>query len=231
MIPRVALYVSCARDIDQRSLLSSLPDAVIYDLEDSTPVALKDEARARAISSLQTPQPWCSILRINHPSTPAGAADVAALAKIPRDVRILVPKALSAEPLGAAFCDAGRDRFVWRMLECQDDISNMLDLTTQTRQCEGFVLGYKDLAADMGVAFRPMTTALRKEGLRALNTAKNLGIPLLDGVTVGDDAEIQAGLQHSVAAGFTGVTLYRTADVHPARLAFVARDIDPRVVV
>ena len=78
---RSVLFFPADRPERYQKALATGSDAVCIDLEDAVGPDRKDEARAAALELLRQPPPerTSRLLRINHPDTAVGAADVRAL--------------------------------------------------------------------------------------------------------------------------------------------------------
>ncbi|MDX1495102.1 MAG: aldolase/citrate lyase family protein, partial [Longimicrobiales bacterium] len=105
--PRCVLFFPGSRPELLSKALASGAGLVCLDLEDAVPAEKKDEVRRSTMGLLASeevavPQSSSKMaVRINHPSTDAGAADVAALEGLtgPLSLTVMVPKARSASEL------------------------------------------------------------------------------------------------------------------------------------
>ncbi len=126
-------------------LFDSGADAVLLDLEDAVPEALKDHARALVSSVLEAhPESW---VRINKPRTAAAEADLAAI--FGRCAGIRIPKVESPDEVRWV-----AERAPAIPLTCTIESARGVMLGYEIAACEctqDLTLGAADLALDLGV--------------------------------------------------------------------------------
>lgn len=214
--PRVALYLSAAHDYDLDAVRAAGLDAVILDLEASVPAAARDTARARLGRWLAEPAlARRVVVRVNDLATDDGARDLAALAGEAVVQALLLPGFSQASILPAPF-DV---RPLWVMIESAAGVAWLEGDQAASSAIEAAVIGYKDLAQDIGVAFDPAEASLAAMGPRILAAARQRGLACYDGVWPGTGPAVGEAARRSVAAGFDGITAYLPGHVPLIRRA------------
>ncbi|EIE98471.1 HpcH/HpaI aldolase/citrate lyase family protein [Saccharomonospora glauca] len=148
MIPphRSWLYVPADRPDRVRKALAGEADAVVLDLEDAVAPRNKDEARRTVVDVLT--EGHSVYVRINDPESPAGAADLRALAAAsaaPAGVR--VPKCEDADDVRRVADTLGVP--VVPLIESALGVENAWALATAHPLVGGISLGEADLSADL----------------------------------------------------------------------------------
>jgi citrate lyase subunit beta/citryl-CoA lyase len=208
---RTAVYLSGARDPDLAALRAAGLDIAILDLEDSVAPEQKRDARAAiAVRWAALRQVAAQVIvRINAPLSDEGREDLEALKAIP-DAVVLVAKPVTSQALAAV-----APREVWAMAEEADLAGRLAGLIPRPA---GLVVGFKDLSLDLGYDFPPMNPGLRAAAEALLEAARSLGLPVLDGVALGDVTQVSSAAGRARRQGFAGVTLVRAADaVHASK--------------
>lgn len=187
-------------------------DAVILDLEDA--VAAADKPAARAALAEHPLDPTRVVVRVNPPSTPEFAADLAALDATPYR-RIMVAKADAALPALAGF-------EVIALCETAAGILDARDLARR-RDVVGLMWGAEDLVASLGgTASRDHRGRYRKVVRHAraavLLAAGAEGIAAIDAVHLAiDDLDgLRAEAEDAAASGFAA-----TACIHPSHVSVI----------
>jgi citrate lyase subunit beta/citryl-CoA lyase len=192
-------------------------DAVILDLEDAVGDGAKTTARtavreavaARAFGARPT------LVRINAPSSGAGAQDIRAA--LGADA-ILVPKITGAADLAAARLLAGKTP-LWAMIETP---AALLALNAIAAEAAGLVLGANDLLKAMGARHRPDRANLQTAMALTVTAARAHGRIALD--SVHNDLADKDGFLSACAQGrdfgFDGKTVIHPDQIEPARRAF-----------
>lgn len=187
-------------------------DAVILDLEDA--VAAADKPAARAALAEHPLDPGRVIVRVNPPSTPDFAADLAALDATPYR-RIMVAKADAALPAVPGF----------ELIALCETAAGVLDARDLARRPEVVALmwGAEDLVASLGgTSSRDHHGRYRKVVRHAraavLLAAGAEGIAAIDAVHLAiDDLDgLRAEAEDAVASGFAA-----TACIHPSHVAVI----------
>ncbi|WP_027944471.1 HpcH/HpaI aldolase/citrate lyase family protein [Amycolatopsis taiwanensis] len=195
------LYVPGDRPDRIAKALAGPADAVVVDLEDAVAVAAKEDARRTVLTTLAEGAEF--FVRVNAPATPAGEADVSALATAeakPAGVR--VPKAEDPAELRRVADALGVP--VYPILESALGVENALALATAHPLVAGISLGEADLAADLRVAGGGDSTALTWPRSRVVVAARAAGLPSpvqsvwtavrdLDGLRTSTEAGRRAG--------------------------------------
>lgn len=196
----------------------SLPsDAVILDLEDAVGDAAKQTAR-KAVHDAVTGRAFGArptLVRINAPSSEAGAADIAAAKGADA---ILVPKVTGPADLAAARLLAGTTP-LWAMIELP---AAVMALNAIAAEAAGLVLGANDLLKAMGARHRPDRANLQAAMALTVTAARAHGRIALD--SVHNDLTDKDGFLAACALGrdfgFDGKTVIHPDQIAPAQAAF-----------
>ncbi|MFI5610992.1 HpcH/HpaI aldolase/citrate lyase family protein [Amycolatopsis sp. NPDC051903] len=210
------LYVPADRPERVGKALASEADVVLVDLEDAVAPAHKDAARANVVRLLGEEAGDRAVqVRINHPSTPWHAADVAALAGLPLPVGVRVPKVESpAEVLALAAAVPGRD--LHPLIESALGVERALEIATASPQVASIGLGEADLRSDLGIDDEAGLTWARSRVIVAARAARLVPPAMSAYPNVRDLDGLAASCRAGRALGFRG----RTA-IHPAQLATI----------
>lgn len=193
-------------------------DGVILDLEDA--VAPANKPAARAALAEHPLDPSRVVVRVNPPSTPEFAADLAALAATPYR-RIMVAKADASLPAVPGFeivalCEtpagvldardlAARHEVIALMWGAEDLVAALGGTSSRTRKGR-----YREIARH---ARATVLLAAGAEGVAAID-AVHLAIDDLDG--------LRAEAEDAAASGFTA-----TACIHPSHVAVIREAFRP----
>jgi citrate lyase subunit beta/citryl-CoA lyase len=187
-------------------------DAVILDLEDA--VAAADKPAARAALAEHPLDAGRVIVRVNPPSTPDFAADLAALDATPYR-RIMVAKADAALPAVPGFA----------VIALCETAAGVLDARELARRPEvvGLMWGAEDLVASLGgTSSRDHRGRYRKVVRHAraavLLAAAAEGVAAIDAVHLAiDDLDgLRVEAEDAAASGFSA-----TACIHPSHVAVI----------
>jgi citrate lyase subunit beta/citryl-CoA lyase len=224
---RSALYVpgSNPRMLDKARTLEA--DVLLFDLEDAVAPDKKAEARDNVAAALKAGGYRAeTVVRVNHPSTKIGAADLKMAARSGCDA-VLLPKVEMAKEvrdaalrLGAA--GAPSSLALWCMIETPLGVLRAQEIATSSPHLACLVMGTSDLAKDL----RARQTADRLPVLTSLSlcilAARAAGLPILDGVhlDLNDDAGFAAAAKQGAELGFDGKTLIHPKTIAAANAAF-----------
>ena len=222
---RSALYLpaSNARAADKARGLPC--DVVILDLEDAVAPDAKAEARALAVSAVQTGGYGARelVIRANGLDTPWGRDDLAAIAAVRPDA-VLIPKISAPADIQDVRAAIGPDLPIWAMIEtCAAMFAlEAIGAASAAAGVSVWVIGSNDLAKEMRCALTtdraPLLTALSL----SVMAARAHGLTILDGVF--NDIADAEGLAHQCAQGamfgFDGKTLIHPGQIEAANLAF-----------
>jgi len=225
---RSVLYMpgSNARALEKARTLPA--DGLILDLEDAVAPAAKAEARARVVGVLARGGYGDreTVVRVNGPSTPWGADDLAAAARSGADA-VLLPKVEGAEEVRAAeraldAAGAPESLRLWCMIETPRGVLAAPEIAAATPRLACLVAGTSDLVKDL----RARHTPGRAEVLASLSlvvlAARASGLAALDGVhlDLADDAGFEAACRQGRDLGFDGKTLIHPKTIDAANRAF-----------
>jgi citrate lyase subunit beta / citryl-CoA lyase len=196
------------------------PDVVVLDLEDAVPPAAKADARTttfEAATALVASGPVC--VRVNPPSTPWFADDVAGLAD--GLSAVVVPKLESAAQL-AQVAEALGGRPVVAGIETVRGVVDARDvLGPPVVAC---YFGAEDYVADLGGVRSTGNAEVANARAYVAMAARLAGVGALDMVTLdfGDDARFEAEAQEARALGYGGKLC-----IHPAQVTLANRAFRP----
>ncbi|MBI3454023.1 MAG: CoA ester lyase [Rhodospirillales bacterium] len=224
---RSALYVpgSNARALEKARGLDA--DVLIFDLEDAVAPEQKTSARDQVAAALKAGGYRAeTAIRINHPSTKIGAADLKMAAQSGCNA-VLVPKAEGAKDirdcaLRLAAAGAPENLAIWCMIETPLGVLRVEEIAFSSPHLVCLVMGTSDLAKDLRARHTlerlPVLTSL---GLSLL-AARAAGLAILDGVhlDLNDDAGLRASCQQGAELGFDGKTLIHPKTIAAANTAF-----------
>jgi len=222
--PLTLLYAPADRPDRVAKALASGADTVLVDLEDAVAPAAKDAARdhlAGLLDDVDAGTGPAVQVRVNHPSTPWHAPDVAALAALPLAVGARVPKVeTAAEVRDLAAALPGRALHL--LLESALGVERAFELATASPQVASVGLGEADLRSDLRVDDDAGLTWARARVVVAARAAR-LPAPAMSAYThVRDLDGLAASCRAGRALGFCG----RTA-IHPAQLPTIREAFAP----
>jgi citrate lyase subunit beta/citryl-CoA lyase len=219
---RSALFAPANRPDMAPKMPRSNPDAVILDLEDGTPPAAKEEARAMAAESAaalhETGYAGVVLLRVNSPDTNLFEGDLRAYADGPFD-GVVVPKTeTAAQVLGieARLTELGvPDRLAIWGLESVRGVVEAVPALGASQQGVAAYFGAEDYIADLGgrrTARGEETFYARTQVAMACRLA---GMTAIDQVVTAlrDEDRFRQDAQFALDVGFGGKMC-----VHPAQV-------------
>lgn len=228
--PRTWLYTPATRPDRLTSALAGGADAVIADLEDGVAQSRKDEARAALVALFRSPGGPTRRLhvRINHPSTAEGEADLAALVTAgPALAGLRIPKTEHSDDVlhvVTALEQAGSGARIDCLLETALGVERAFELATVHPRVATLSLGEADLAADLGVGTDEGFAYARSRVVVAARAAR-LDPPAM---AVWTDIADLDGLRRSCVAG-RGLGFFGRAVVHPRQIDVVHAVFSPGV--
>lgn len=222
--PRSWLYTPATRPDRVEKALAGAADVVIADLEDGVAADRKEEARAALVALLRAGPARPLHVRVNHPDTPEGAADVAAVA-LPPVTGVRVPKVSSPAEVRrvAAWLEAaGSGAGVHCLLETALGVERAYEIASAAPRVATVSLGEADLSADLGVVGDAGLAYARG---RVVVAARAAGLPA-PAMGVWTDLADLDGLRRDTvtgrAAGFFGRSV-----VHPSQVPVVHEVFTP----
>jgi citrate lyase subunit beta / citryl-CoA lyase len=217
--PLTFLYAPADRPDRVRKALDSAADVVLVDLEDAVAPAHKDEARANVRELLAAPARPVQV-RVNHPSTPWHHADLAAIASLPLEVGVRLPKVESSEEVLAVAATVP-GRALHPLIESALGIERALEIATASPRIASIGLGEADLRSDLGVSDDAGLTWARSRVIVAARAAR-LSPPAMSAyVNVRDLEGLAASCRAGRALGFRGRTAIHPAQLETIRTAFL----------
>ena len=224
---RSALYVpgSNARALEKARTFDA--DILIFDLEDGVAPDRKEAAREQVVAAIARGGFDAElVVRINHPTTRLGAADLRAAARSGAHA-VLLPKTEGAQEvrdaaLRLASAGAPPTMALWAMIETPMGVMRVEEIAFSSPHLACLVMGTSDLAKDL----RARHTHDRLPVLTALSlcvmAARAAGLVVIDGVhlDLDDDGGFLSACRQGSELGFDGKTLIHPKTIGPANAAF-----------
>jgi citrate lyase subunit beta/citryl-CoA lyase len=224
---RSALYVpgSNARALEKARGLDA--DVLIFDFEDGVAPDRKEEARRQVSMALKAGGYKAErVIRINHPGTKLGAADLKAAAISKADA-VLLPKVETAQEvrdaaLRLAAAGAPASMAIWCMIETPLGVLRVQDIAFSSPHLKCIVMGTSDLAKDLRARLTPDRLPVLTSLSLCILAARAAGLPILDGVHLDleDDAGFLASCRQGAELGCDGKTLIHPKTIAGANAAF-----------
>jgi citrate lyase subunit beta/citryl-CoA lyase len=224
---RSALYVpgSNARALEKARGLDA--DVLIFDFEDGVAPDRKEEARRQVSMALKAGGYKAErVIRINHPGTKLGAADLKAAAISNADA-VLLPKVETAQEvrdaaLRLAAAGAPASMAIWCMIETPLGVLRVQDIAFSSPHLKCIVMGTSDLAKDLRARLTPDRLPVLTSLSLCILAARAAGLPILDGVHLDleDDAGFLASCRQGAELGCDGKTLIHPKTIAGANAAF-----------
>lgn len=213
------LYVPAHRPELLPKAMAGPADAVVYDLEDAVPPAVKDEARGNALAAVGAAQPKPLWVRVNDPNSMWGKADVATLAGSAVD-GVRIPKC--TDPTTVTTLAEQLATPLHLLVESALGVENAFVLADSHPRVAGVSLGESDLLADLRIrdptaldwARQRIITANRAAGLPSPPHAVWTDIHDVDGLV--------ADSENAKHRGFFGRSV-----LHPSQVESVNRVFTP----
>jgi citrate lyase subunit beta/citryl-CoA lyase len=234
-VRRSCLSVPGTSESMVRKALASAADEVVIDLEDSVAPEAKDLARARVVDLL-----LCMgdvdkhvSVRVNAAGTPWSHKDIAAVAGIPRPpYSIVLPKVESAGDVayadrllaGARYQSSSPPVRIQALIESASGLQNLGEIARSSSRLEALILGYADLAADLGRD--PQTECWGPARERVLWAARADGLLAIDGpwLETADDAAFHDSVDKARAVGFDAKWVIHPRQIDAVNQAFRPSD-------
>lgn len=226
---RCLLFTPANRPQDFKKAKASGADGLIIDLEDSIPLAEKDNARDTAIrffSDSQKEKDFIYCLRINSIRTTAGLKDLLALINLdPLPDALILPKIES--PIEIKILDtllSPKSVPYIALVETSEGLFHAKGIAQSSENMKALFFGGGDLAADLGaeLSWESMLQA-RSTLVQAAATA---GLALLDipylNLKDPNDARLIEETKRVKALGYTGKTA-----IHPKHIAPIIQTFNP----
>lgn len=228
---RSALYVpgSNQRALDKARTLDA--DVLIFDFEDGVAPDRKVEARQQVAAALKVGGYRAeTVIRINHPGTKLGAADLKAAAASGCDA-VLLPKVETAQEvrdaaLRLAAAGAPPSMGIWCMIETPLGVLHVQEIAFSSPHLQCIVMGTSDLAKDLRARHTPDRLPVLTSLSLCVLAARAAGLPILDGVHLDleDDQGFLASCKQGAELGFDGKTLIHPKTIAGANAAFGPTD-------
>ena len=237
---RTALFTPATRPDRVLKAQGSDADVVIVDLEDAVAEADKDAAREQLVALLSGTHEAGALrapvaVRVNHPGSAAGQADLEALRRTcatrdgsePADGcdlldSVLIPKLESAEQVRRVRAELGSGIGILGTVESAAGLLELAQIAAEPGVVR-LAVGALDLAFDLGCSASSRTMAAAMAHVVAVSRARGLAGPLDSPTPEFRDLEpVRRASQRAREDGFTGKLC-----IHPAQLPEVIRAFAP----
>ncbi|GAB3709065.1 HpcH/HpaI aldolase/citrate lyase family protein [Mariniluteicoccus flavus] len=213
-----ALYAPADRPDRFAKAYASGADEVILDLEDAVAPEHKDRARSLLEQAVATSGGTRTQVRVNAIGTPWHAEDLEAVATLPRDVGVRVPKCEKAAVV-ARIARRLPGRPLYALVESAVGVEQIPALA-RVPGVAGIGLGEADLRSDLGVTGEVALDPIRTTLVVAARAAR-LPAPLAAAYTDVADADgLLASTRHLADLGFVGRTVIHPRQIETVRQAF-----------
>jgi citrate lyase subunit beta/citryl-CoA lyase len=246
---RTALFAPGIKERVMTKALESATDAVILDLEDSTPLALKTEARVcvaktiESVAAANSERPYPAVfVRVNASSTGLQADDLAAVVR-PGLNAIMIPKINKVEEVREIASALDRYETENKMrsgtveiilfFETALGVNRCFDLINASSRVAATCFGSAqdgDLQADLGCGWSiegPELLYARSKVLLDTRAAGSHIVPL-DGVfsNLNDETALVQDSRLSARLGYVGRTIIHPKQIAPVRQAYAVSETD-----
>lgn len=227
-VRRSLLFVPADRPQLFEKATAGPADMICLELEDGVGPDHKDKARAGMLSFMTGFDGADAevLVRINHPDTPAGEADLAAILSVPEfPAGIMIPKISSADQLrdiDKRLAAGGCDSRLYILIETNSGLEQCFDILRASDRLEMVLFGGVDLSAELRC--RPAWEPLLYARQRVVHAAATAGIDVMDMpyLNIADQDGLLTEARAAADIGFTG-----KAAIHPAQLATLHQAFTP----
>ncbi len=196
-------------------------DAVIIDLEDAVAPSGKQSARDGLAPSSTAHLDRRVQVRVNALGTPWAARDLEAVASLPQNVGVRIPKVTAPSDVLHVAAKVGR-RDLHLLVESAAGVEAAYEVACAHPQVVSLGLGEADLRSDLGVDDDAGLAFARS---RVVNAARAAGLPA-PAMSVYPNVVDEDGLARSCAVGRQLGFVGRAA-IHPRQLAVIVRAFAP----
>ena len=227
--PRCLLFFPGSRPELLPKAVASGADRVCMDLEDAVAPEAKGTARAAALDMLTRPPVDRArlVVRVNHPASEAGAADLEAIASLDgASPTLMVPKVDGPEELHEL-----RDRLGGRgagtvlipMIETVRGLARV-EAIASVEDVEALMFGGLDLSIELGASLDWESLLYARS--RTVHAARLAGVHVLDMpfFDAADDEALRAEAERAGRLGFSGKAAIHPRQVGPIQAAFTPSD-------
>lgn len=224
---RSALYVPGSNQRALEKARSLDADVLIFDFEDGVAPDRKEDARRQVTAALKAGGYKAeTVIRINHPGTKLGAADLKTAAISGCDA-VLLPKVETAQEvrdaaLRLAAAGAPASMGIWCMIETPLGVLHVQDIAFSSPHLKCIVMGTSDLAKDLRARHTPDRLPVLTSLSLCVLAARAAGLPILDGVHLDleDEKGFLGSCKQGAELGFDGKTLIHPKTIAGANAAF-----------
>jgi citrate lyase subunit beta/citryl-CoA lyase len=217
---RSLLYVPACEPERVEKALASDADCVIVDLEDSVPLARKDEALEFAHGF--TPRDRDVLVRVNSVGAGSGLDELRQLATLGfqgfRLPKVEDPAEVAAA--GEVLDRAGATTVMYLLVESARGVERLMDLATAHPRVAGICLGEADLKADLAVTDDAALDPIRSRVV-SVSRAAELDPPVCSVYTrTQDDHGLIESTRRARAWGFFGRSVIHPRQIVPVNAVF-----------
>jgi citrate lyase subunit beta / citryl-CoA lyase len=224
MSTRSFLFVPGNRPERFAKALQSGADAVIIDLEDAVPVAVKGEARAAVAAWLSAEHPV--YVRVNGHDSEWHEEDMRAIAGQGGLRGIFLPKAQDPRRVMETAAQLTGSASLVPAIESAQGLFNALDMARCAR-VERLGFGHLDFQRDLGIDGEGDEILFARSHLVYMSRLAGVGAPL-DGITANleDEAKLRADVERARRLGFGGKLCIHPKQVGPVNEGFMPSQKD-----
>lgn len=219
-------------------------DAILLDLEDSVATNQKDAARILVQNMIRSIDFYGTEIsvRVNHPSTPFGLADLEAIVPLHVDA-VRVPKIETKDEI-AQFIEIvekiEKDNGITDstiqihpMIETALGVENVFEIAGVSKRIDAITIGGQDLTADMGIIYSKDGIGVDYARRRIVMAAKAYKIDALDTVfaDLDDEKGLRAETEYAKKIGFTGKAVINPRQIDIIHEVFSPTDEEIRKAI
>jgi citrate lyase subunit beta/citryl-CoA lyase len=217
---RSFLYVPVTYAAPMEASRDAEADVLCFDLEDSTPLAKKPEARQIIADALKAGRPKARevLIRVNTLDTPWGHEDLLFAAGQPIDGIVLPKVEGDGVVRQARHVMGGEARPLWAMIETPLGVLRAEQVAAE--RVEAFVVGGADLAETLGATHTPSRAPVWHALSQIVLVAKAYGLSAIDEVHFGAPELLEAACLQAKELGFDGKSVFSAQAIAVANKAF-----------
>ena len=227
MSARSFLFVPGNRPERFAKALQSGAGAVIIDLEDAVPAALKLEARATVAAWLSAEHPV--YVRVNGHGTEWHDEDVRAIARSAGLRGLVLPKAQDPLRVAELAERLASSASLVPIIEGAQGLWNALEIA-RCQRVERLAFGHLDFQRDLGIDGENEEILFARSHLVFMSRLAGVGAPL-DGITTAldDEEKLRADVERARRLGFGGKLCIHPKQVEAVNRGFLPSEKDVRV--
>jgi (S)-citramalyl-CoA lyase len=225
--PRCLLFFPGSRPELLPKAIATGADRVCMDLEDAVATEQKGAARDAAIGMLAHPpaDPARLVVRINHPGSESGAADLHAIASLAEAaVTVMVPKVSGPDELDDVRERLGRRGVAVTLIPMIETVRGLahVEAVASAEGVEALMFGGLDLSIELGASLDWESLLYARS--RTVHAARLAGVDVVDMpfFDAEDDEALLAEAERARRLGFSG-----KAAIHPRQVSTIHAAFTP----